>query len=61
MLLNPSIKSAGTVKGRKSRKHATSDWMEVGRQRDISFTSVAMQFEHEAFMAGGCPRSRTTP
>ena len=46
LMFGGAIKSAGTVKGRKSSKHATSDWMEVEKQRGISVTSAAMQFEH---------------
>ena len=37
---------AGTVKARKSARHATSDWMEVEKQRGISVTSSVMQFEY---------------
>ncbi|HCW88536.1 MAG TPA: peptide chain release factor 3, partial [Marinobacter sp.] len=47
LMFGGAIKSAGTVKGRKSSKHATSDWMEVEKQRGISVTSAAMQFEHD--------------
>src|SRR5262249_52669255 len=36
----------GTVKARKSARHATSDWMEVEKQRGISVTSSVMQFEY---------------
>ena len=34
------------VKGRKSARHATSDWMEVEKQRGISVTSSVMQYEY---------------
>lgn len=37
---------AGAVKGRKAGRHATSDWMEVEKQRGISVTSSVMQFEY---------------
>ncbi len=37
---------AGTVKARKSDRHATSDWMEVEKQRGISVASSVMQFEY---------------
>ena len=37
---------AGTVKARKSSRHATSDWMDVEKQRGISVTSSVMQFEY---------------
>ncbi len=49
LLFGGAIQMAGTVKGRKSGRHATSDWMEVEKQRGISVTSSVMQFEH-----GGC-------
>jgi peptide chain release factor 3 len=35
---------AGTVKGRKAARHATSDWMALEKQRGISITSSVMQF-----------------
>ena len=37
---------AGTVKGRKAARHATSDWMELEKQRGISVTSSVMQFPY---------------
>lgn len=44
LLFGGAIQLAGTVKGRKSARHATSDWMEVEKQRGISVTSSVMQF-----------------
>jgi peptide chain release factor 3 len=44
LLLGGAIQIAGTVKGRKSSRHATSDWMEIEKQRGISVTSSVMQF-----------------
>ncbi len=49
LLYGGAIHLAGTVKGRKASKHATSDWMEIEKQRGISVTSSAMQFEYEGF------------
>lgn len=46
LLLGGAINSAGTVKARKSQRHATSDWMEIEQQRGISVTSSVMQFEY---------------
>lgn len=43
LFLGGSIRSAGTVKGKKSGKFATSDWMEIEKQRGISVTSSVMQ------------------
>lgn len=42
-----AIRDAGTVKGKKTGKFATSDWMEIEKQRGISVTSSVMQFEYE--------------
>ena len=47
LLFGGAILLAGTVKARKSARHATSDWMEVEKQRGISVTSSVMQFEYE--------------
>jgi peptide chain release factor 3 len=44
LLHGGAIRLAGTVKGRKAEKFATSDWMEIEKQRGISVTSSAMQF-----------------
>src|SRR6202521_2338133 len=46
LLFSGAIQMAGAVKARKSGRHATSDWMEVERQRGISVTSSVMQFEY---------------
>ncbi|WP_240377414.1 peptide chain release factor 3 [Bacillus piscicola] len=42
-----AIREAGTVKGKKNTKHATSDWMEIEKQRGISVTSSVMEFSYE--------------
>jgi len=46
LLFGGAILLAGTVKARKSARHATSDWMEVEKQRGISVTSSVMQFDY---------------
>ena len=46
LLFGGAIQLAGTVKSRKSSRHATSDWMEVEKQRGISVTSSVMQFPY---------------
>ena len=46
LLYGGAIQLAGTVKSRKSARHATSDWMEVEKQRGISVTSSVMQFDY---------------
>ncbi|MPZ16896.1 MAG: peptide chain release factor 3 [Luteitalea sp.] len=45
LLYAGAIELAGAVRGRKSQRHALSDWMEVERQRGISITSAALEFE----------------
>ncbi|MBT2690416.1 peptide chain release factor 3 [Bacillus sp. ISL-47] len=47
LLFGGAIRDAGTVKGKKTGKYATSDWMEIEKQRGISVTSSVMQFEYE--------------
>ncbi len=46
LLFGGAIRDAGTVKGKKSGKFATSDWMEIEKQRGISVTSSVMQFDY---------------
>ncbi|MGI6574811.1 MAG: peptide chain release factor 3 [bacterium] len=46
LLFGGAIRLAGTVKGRKAKKFATSDWMEIEKQRGISVTSSVMQFSY---------------
>ncbi|HYC42454.1 MAG TPA: peptide chain release factor 3 [Noviherbaspirillum sp.] len=46
LLFSGAIQLAGTVKARKSGRHATSDWMEIEKQRGISVASSVMQFEY---------------
>ncbi len=46
LLHGGAIREAGTVKARKNAKFATSDWMEIEKQRGISVTSSVMQFEY---------------
>ena len=47
LLFGGVIRSAGTVKARKTGHYATSDWMEIEKQRGISVTSSVMQFEYD--------------
>ena len=44
-----ATRQAGSVKARKAERHATSDWMEIEKQRGISVTSSAMQFEYAGY------------
>ena len=47
LLLGQLIQVAGTVKGKKSDRHATSDWMSMEQERGISVTSSVMQFPYK--------------
>lgn len=47
LLYGRAIQLAGTVKARKSDRHATSDWMEMEKQRGISVTTSVMQFPYQ--------------
>ena len=46
LLLGGAISLAGTVKARKSDRHATSDWMALEKERGISVTTSVMQFPY---------------
>ena len=46
LLYGQMIQKAGTVKGRGSDRHATSDWMDMEKQRGISITTSVMQFPY---------------
>ena len=50
LLHGGAIREAGTVKARRNSKFATSDWMEIEKQRGISVTSSVMQFEYQGKM-----------
>src|SRR6195256_5341305 len=47
LLFGGAIQVAGSVKGRKAARHATSDWMALEKERGISVTSSVMQFPYE--------------
>ncbi|MDO4546873.1 MAG: peptide chain release factor 3 [Clostridia bacterium] len=49
LLYGGAIRQAGSVKARKAARHATSDWMEIEKQRGISVTSSAMQFDYDGY------------
>ncbi len=49
LLFGGAIRQAGTVKGKKTGKFATSDWMKVEQERGISVTSSVMQFDFDGF------------
>jgi len=47
LLYGGAIQLAGSVKGRKAARHATSDWMAMEKERGISVTSSVMQFPYK--------------
>jgi peptide chain release factor 3 len=49
LLFGGAIRAAGTVKGKKTGKFATSDWMEIEKQRGISVTSSVMAFDYDDY------------
>ena len=49
LLYGGAIALAGSVKGKKTAKHAVSDWMEIEKQRGISVTSSVMQFQYKNY------------
>lgn len=49
LLFGGAIREAGMVKGKKNLKFATSDWMEIEKQRGISVTSSVMEFDYKGY------------
>lgn len=49
LLFGGAIKEAGAVKAKRAHQNATSDWMELEKQRGISITSTALQFEYKGY------------
>jgi peptide chain release factor 3 len=49
LLFGGAIQQAGEVRARKAARHATSDWMEMEKQRGISVTSSVMKFGYRGF------------
>lgn len=49
LLYGKAINLAGSVKGKKTAKHAVSDWMEIEKERGISVTSSVMQFNYDGY------------
>ncbi len=50
LLFGGAIQLAGSVKGRKAARHATSDWMALEQERGISVTTSVMQFVHNGYI-----------
>lgn len=49
LLYGGAIRSAGSVKGRRNERHATSDWLEMEQERGISITASVLHFDYEGF------------
>ncbi|MBQ2224782.1 MAG: peptide chain release factor 3, partial [Prevotella sp.] len=49
LLFGGQIQVAGAVKNNKIRKTATSDWMEIEKQRGISVSTSVMEFDYEGY------------
>ena len=49
LLYGGAINLAGSVKGKKTAKHAVSDWMEIEKERGISVTSSVLQFNYDGY------------
>lgn len=49
LLYGGAIRLAGTVKGRKAKQYAVSDWMEIEKQRGISVTSSVLNFDYNGY------------
>jgi len=50
LLFGGAIQTAGAVKSNKIKKHATSDFMEIERQRGISVATSVMSFEYRGML-----------
>src|SRR5438046_8388612 len=50
LLFGGAIQVAGAVKSNKIKKHVTSDFMEIDRQRGISVATSVMTFEYNGFL-----------
>jgi len=50
LLYGGAIQEAGAVKARRASRHATSDWLEIEKQRGISVSSSVMQFEYDDYI-----------
>jgi peptide chain release factor 3 len=49
LLFGGAIHMAGSVKARRAQRHATSDWMDMEKERGISITASALSFDHRGF------------
>ena len=60
LLYGGAINLAGSVKGKKTAKHAVSDWMEIEKERGISVTSSVLQFNYDGLLHQHSGYARTS-
>lgn len=49
LLFGGAVREAGAVRARRAAKHATSDWLELEKQRGISVSTSVMHFDYRGF------------
>jgi peptide chain release factor 3 len=49
LLFGGALREAGAVRAQKAARHATSDWLELEKQRGISVSTSVMHFEHDGY------------
>jgi len=49
LLFGGALREAGAVRAQRANRHATSDWLELEKQRGISVSSSVMHFEYQGF------------
>ncbi len=49
LLYGGAIQMAGSVKARRAKQHAVSDWMEIEKERGISVTASVLQFDYRGY------------
>ena len=49
LLYGGAIRTAGSVKSRRAARHATSDWLDMEKERGISITASVLHFDYKGF------------
>jgi peptide chain release factor 3 len=49
LLFGGALRQAGAVRGQRAARHATSDWLELEKQRGISVSSSVLHFDYDAY------------
>lgn len=49
LLYGGAIRTAGSVKSRRAARHATSDWLDMEKERGISITASVLHFDYQGF------------